>query len=104
MPVVKRSYSRPISRSFFLSQSHSISDHKACVSRVIVEEAESAQNQIPPSALMQLILGCGFGCGLVAVLVTIREMSLSQMVTVAGKNYCMTSVGSYQLVSFNHLQ
>jgi hypothetical protein len=57
-----------------------------CEIRVTVGEAEIAQNQIPPSALMQAFHGCGFGCGSVAVLVTIRDMSRSQMVTVAVKN------------------
>jgi hypothetical protein len=62
--------------------------------RINIQGAELAQNQIPPSALMQAFLGCGFGCGSVAVLVTIRDMSQSQMITVAGKKCCMTSMGS----------
>jgi len=45
-----------------------------CEIRVAIGEVEIPQNQIPPSALMQAFLGCGFGCGSVAVLVTIREM------------------------------
>ena len=57
-----------------------------------------------PSTRMPPFYGCGFGCGSVAVLVTIRDMSRSSMVTVAGKKYCLTSVGSYQLVSLDHLQ
>jgi hypothetical protein len=75
-----------------------------CEIRVTVGEAEIAQYQIPPSALMQAFLGCGFGCGSVAVLVTIRDMSQSQMITVVRKKCCMTSMGSYQLVSLDHLQ
>ena len=63
-----------------------------------------APNQVPPSALMQAFRGCGFGCGSVAVLVTIRDMSQSQMITVVGKKCCMTSTGSYQSVSLDHLQ
>ena len=109
--VAKRSYSRAIFHSFPLTQSHSFSGHKSltfyhntCGTRVGVKGAELTSNQIRPSALMQVFRGRGFGCGSVAVLVTIRDMSRSQMVRVAGKKYCMTSVGSYQLVSLDHLQ
>lgn len=70
----------------------------------IIEVMEIAQDQIPPSALIQDFLGCGFGCGSVAVLVTIRDMSQSQMITMVGKKCCMTSMGWYQLVSLDHLQ
>ena len=70
---------------------------------VTVGEAKIAQNLSPPSTLMQPFHGCGFGRGSVAVLVTIRGMSRSYMVIVGGKKYCMTSVGSYQLVSLDHL-
>jgi hypothetical protein len=66
-------------------------------------EAEKAPNQIPSSALMQAFHGCGFGCGSVAVLVTIRDMSQSQLIIVVGKKCCMTSTGWYQLVSTLHL-
>ena len=69
-----------------------------------LEILKFALNQIPPSALMQDFLGCGFGCGSVAVLVTIRDMSQSQMITVVGKKCCITSTGWYQLVSVEHLQ
>ena len=58
----------------------------------------------PPSAPIQAFLGCGFGCGSGAVLVTIRDMSQSQMITVVGQKCCMTSTGSYYLVSLDHLQ
>ena len=75
-----------------------------CEIRVTVGEAEIVQNQIPLSALIQAFPGYGFGCGSVAVLVTIRKMSQSQMITMVGKKCCMTSMGLYQSVSFDHLQ
>lgn len=53
---------------------------------------------------MQAFLGCGVGCGSVAVLVTISEMSQLQMITGVGKKYCMTSMSWYQLVSAEHVQ
>ena len=84
--VGKRSYSRAIFRSFHLAQSHSFTWRKpltfwrkVCEIRVSIEGSELAPNQIPPSALMPALLGCGFGCGSVAVLVTIRDTSQSQM-------------------------
>jgi len=75
-----------------------------CEIRVTVGEAEIVENQIPLSALMQAFPGCGFGCGSVAVLVTIRKMSQSQMITMVGKKCCMTSMGLYQSVSLDHLR
>jgi hypothetical protein len=56
-----------------------------CELRGTVEEGGIPQNQMPPSALMQAFHGCGFGCGSVAVLVTVRDMAWSQMVILAGK-------------------
>jgi hypothetical protein len=49
----------------------------ACEICVTVEEAKIAQNQVLPSTLMQPFHGSGFGCGSVAILVTIRDMSRS---------------------------
>jgi hypothetical protein len=77
---------------------------ESCEVRTNIGEREMAPNQIPPSALMEAFLGCGFGSGSVAVLVTIRDMSQSQIITVVRKKCCVTSKGSYQLVSLDHLQ
>lgn len=56
--VVERSYSRAISRSFPLTQSHSFSPRKSWTflnksyeTRASLEAAELVQDQIPPSAL-----------------------------------------------------
>ena len=59
---------------------------------------------LPRTTLLQAFLGCGFGCGSVAVLVTIRDMSQSQIITVVGEKCYMTSTGLYQLVAAEHLQ
>ncbi len=67
------------------------------------QEGTQTRNQNLDFDTVEPFDGGGFGCGSVAVLVTIRDMSRSYMVMVGGKKYCMTSMGSYKLVSLDHL-